>query len=102
MRAIACSEAGAHKGQCSLHAEVAMLKRLRGVKVQRWTVVSLRVDTNGHLHEAMPCKDCTRKLHRAGFRRVVYSSEGSLKKISMKELMNTCSYSSGMRRRGVK
>ena len=103
IRGLACSEAGAcgasHAAQqCSIHAEVNMLKRVRNVKAERWTVVSLRITADGGLHQALPCTHCARELCRAGYRRVVYSKDNNLHKINMTELLRQCTYSSGSRR----
>lgn len=58
-------------GNCSVHAEIDALRRLRSAKGCRVFVV--RVNATGRLLLSRPCSRCYTALDEAGVKEVVYS-----------------------------
>ena len=88
---------------CSQHAEAVMIHQLskrltveKKRKMNRITVVNIRITRSGELLQSCCCLECAKLLNRMGIRKVIYSTDkGLFMKNTTMELVQSTKPSSG-------
>lgn len=61
-----------HMDRCSVHAEVAAIRKARG-KVKGATIYVARINNRGEERMSAPCSGCQTELDRYGIRKAVWT-----------------------------
>ena len=61
-----------HMDRCSVHAEVAALRKVKG-STKGATIYVARLNNRGEERYSAPCEDCSSVLDERGIRKVVYT-----------------------------